>query len=195
MELTYPEPMLTAGVVCLRPWDEGDLECVREAATDPTIPPGTTVPTLFTPDEGLAFIRRQRQRIESGEGVSLAIAEASTDRASGGVWLGVRPQPGVIGLGYWVVPSVRGRGFGTRAARLAAAWALSSMDVARVEAWVEPTNIASQRLLLSAGFTREGVLRSFLSFGDRRADAVVFACTADDSAFAEPRRAGVSGRR
>jgi len=180
IELRYPDPALTDGVVRLRPWEDGDLECVREAATDPSIPRVTTVPVVFSREEGLSFIGRQRQRIERGEGVSLAIADDATGRALGLTWLGLRPQLGVMGLGYWVVPGARGRGLGTRAVRLVVAWALSEAGMARVEAWVEPANLASQRLLAAAGFTREGVLRSFLSFGGRRSDAVVFSRTIED---------------
>jgi RimJ/RimL family protein N-acetyltransferase len=165
--------------VRLRPWQVTDLDCVREAGTDPRIPSGTTVPATYTLEEGVAFIDRQRLRIERGEGVSLAATDAATDRAAGLVWLAVRPQPGVLGLGYWVVPRARGRGVGTRAVRLAVAWALGGGDVARVEAWVEPGNLPSQRLLAAAGFTREGVLRSFLSLPGGRSDAVVFSRTTD----------------
>lgn len=178
--LAYPDPALTDGVVLLRPWTEDDLDCVRDAGTDTRIPAGTTVPAVFTPGEGMAFVSRQRQRIETGEGVSLAIADALTDRACGLIWLAVRPQPGVMGLGYWVVPSARCHGVGTRALRLAVGWALSDVGVARVEAWVEPGNVASQRLLVATGFTREGVLRSFLSCNDGRSDAVVFSRTTQD---------------
>jgi [ribosomal protein S5]-alanine N-acetyltransferase len=175
VHLEYPSPDLTDGVVRLRPWSELDLACVREAATDPAIPAGTTVPAIFTPDEGRAFIQRQRARIERGEGVSLAIAEARADEARGLVWLAVRSQPGVTGLGYWVVPSARRQGYGLRAVRLACDWALQRPETHRVEAWVEPENVPSQRLLAAAGFVREGVLRSFLTVGARRADAIVFA--------------------
>ena len=52
-------------------------------------------------------------------------------------------------------------------------WALPALGVARLEAWVEPDNEPSLRVLAAAGFAREGVLRSFLTLGGRRADAVV----------------------
>jgi RimJ/RimL family protein N-acetyltransferase len=166
-------PDLTDGVVRLRRWREQDVGCVEEASRDPGIPAATTVPAHFTPEQGLAFIHRQWARAERGEGVSLAIAE--DDRAVGLVWIAQRPQPGVAGLGYWVVPRARRRGLGTRAVRLASRWTLTEAGMARLEAWVEPENVASQRLLAAAGFVHEGVLRSFLSFGDRRADALVYA--------------------
>jgi [ribosomal protein S5]-alanine N-acetyltransferase len=175
----YPDPELTDGVVRLRRWNVGDLECVREASADAGIPEGTTVPAMFTEEAGQAFIARQRARAEDGEGLSLAIADAATDRAHGLVWLGARPQAGVIGIGYWVVPAARGRGFARRAVVLATRWALLQ-GVAQVEAWVEPGNEPSQQVLRRAGFHREGVLRSFLAFETRRADAVVFSCVASD---------------
>lgn len=179
--LTYPDPDLTDDVVRLRRWDAGDVGCVREASADKVIPEGTTVPAVFTEEAGVAFIARQLARAEQGEGLSLAITDASTGLAQGLVWLGVRPQPGVVGIGYWVVPAARGRGVARRAVRLATRWSLLQ-GVARVEAWVEPDNEPSQHVLRAAGFHLEGVLRSFLAFGTRRADAGVFSCVASDIA-------------
>jgi ribosomal-protein-alanine N-acetyltransferase len=170
--LHYPPPELGDGVVTLRRWTEDDLACVEEAGTDSRIPAGTTVPAVFTPAAGRAFIRRQWQRLIDGEGVSLAVH--AEGRPVGLMWLGMRPQPGVVGLGYWVVPSARGRGYGTRAARLATDWALTDLGMARVEAWVDPDNEPSIRLLAAAGFAREGLLRAFLDYGHRRGDAIVF---------------------
>ena len=117
MTFDYPKPDLSDGVIVLRPWAEGDLACIEEAATDPRIPAGTTVPAAFDPDAGRAFIHRQWRRVTDGEGVSLAIDVPG--RAIGLLWLGIRPQPAVVGLGYWIVPSARALTYGTRAARLA----------------------------------------------------------------------------
>src|SRR3954454_12794519 len=181
MQLSYPVPDLSSCDVKLRRWRDRDLSCVRAASKDLRIAAGTTVPARFTEAEGAAFIRRQWQRADHGEGLSMAIAGAADDDAVGLLWLAVRPQPGVLGLGYWIVPEARGRGFGTRAVRLCADWAVARPGIARLEAWVEPDNQPSQRLVVSAGFAREGVLRSFLSFADRRADAIVFSRVRDNN--------------
>ena len=138
------------------------------------------MPVTFTVEEGLAFIHRQWGRAEKGEGLSLALADAVTNEANGLAVLMHRPQPGVVGLGYWVIPRARGRGFAARAARLLSTWALRDEGMARVEAWVEAGNAASQRVLQAAGFTHEGVLRSFLSYEDQRVDALVFSQTTED---------------
>ena len=86
----------------------------------------------------------------------------------------------MVGIGFWVVPLMRRRGLATHAVGLLSGWALAEAGAARVEAWVEPQNTPSQRVLMGAGFKREGVLRSFLSFAERPADAVVFSRMAED---------------
>jgi [ribosomal protein S5]-alanine N-acetyltransferase len=171
--LAYPDPPLSDGTIRLRRWERGDLDCIRDAAGDLRIVQITSVPAVFTFEAGHAYIERQWQRAQTRNGVSLAIADHRSDDAIGYAGLTTREQPGVVGIGYWVVPHARGRGLATRAVRLLADWALQH-GAARVEAWVEPRNVASQRVLTAAGFTREGVLRSFLVIANRRADAVVF---------------------
>ena len=132
------------------------------------------MPPEFTPAEGLAFIHRQRTRVERGEGVTQAIVDAKSDRAIGLMWVAMRPQPHVGGLGYWVVPQERGHGAATAALRLVVPWALSALDLRRLEAWVQPENLASQQVLRNAGFSEEGRLRNFLTIEGRAADALVF---------------------
>jgi RimJ/RimL family protein N-acetyltransferase len=151
-----------------------DTECVRKAGNDERIVGDTTIPEVYTPEEGRAYIERQWSRLEDGVGIALALTDAATDEAVGHVYVAVRPQPGVVGLGYWVVPDARGRGFASRAARLASAWALGPLGASRMEAWVRTDNEPSLRTVASAGFMREGVLRSFLALGDGRADTVVW---------------------
>lgn len=172
--LSYPDPPLSDGRVALRRWREADVECVRLAGTDPDIPKGTTVPATFTPADGLAFIHRQWGRVQNGEGVTQAIVEAHSDRAIGLMWVALRPQPHVGGMGYWIVPSERGQGVATAAVRLVVPWALDALDLRRLEAWVQPENLASQRVLRNAGFQQEGRLRNFLNIGGEASDALVF---------------------
>lgn len=178
--LPYPDPALTDGSVVLRRWAENDLGCVEEASRDHRIPEGTTVPANFTAAEGLAWIARQWARASNCEGLSLAIADADSDEALGAIVLMFRPQPGSVGIGYWVIERARGRGFAQRAVALLAPWALTDARLARVEALVEPDNTASQHVLERAGFQREGHLRSYLAFDERRADALIYSLVPGD---------------
>lgn len=173
MELDDPSP-LSDDRVTLRRWSFDDLGCVEEASHDLRIPAATTVPAVFSPAAGRTFIERQWSRLDNGEGISLAIHGNDIDRAVGLVVMMLRPQPGVIGLGYWIVPSARHLGYAAAAARLGSTWALAEGGFARIEAWVEPDNTSSQHVLTSAGFVLEGRLRSFLTTGPTRTDALVY---------------------
>lgn len=178
--LGYPDPPLADGTVLLRRWTEGDLGCVEEAGRDPRIPQGTTVPARYTRAEGLAWIERQWGRADSGQGLSLAIADAGSGEALGAVVLLHRRQPGTAEIGYWLIPRARGRRLASHAVALLARWALADGRLARIEALVEPDNVASQRVLERAGFRREGHLRSYLVFETRRADALIYSLLPSD---------------
>ena len=180
--LSYPDPPLTDGAVVLRRWAESDIGCVAEASRDPHIPEGTTVPASFTVPDGLAWIERQWGRSDNGEGLSLAIAHAGSNEALGAVVLMFRRQPGTVEIGYWLIERARGRRLASRAVALLVRWALTDAGLARVEALVEPDNIASQRVLENVGFRREGRLRSYLVFNARRADALIYLLLPSDLA-------------
>jgi ribosomal-protein-alanine N-acetyltransferase len=181
--LRYPAPPLTDGVVLLRRWAESDLPCVEAASRDPVIPEGTTVPRVFSRDEGLAWIERQWRRAEEGQGLSLAIADAGTGEAVGVVVL-LRPdggrREGTAEIGYWVIEPARRRGLASRAVTLVARWGVGEGRLARIEALVAPENVPSHRVLERAGFHREGHLRSYLVFGDRRADMLIYSLLPED---------------
>lgn len=170
--IDYPEPQLSDDRIVLRRWTMDDLACIEQASSDPRIPEGTTVPAVYTPEEGRAFIERQWSRQTTGYGLSLAIADVATDEAVGLIVLMNRPAWGTAALGYWLVPDARSQGRGTRAIRLLSRWTLAETGMARLEARVMPDNEPSLRALRSCGFVTEGVLRSHLYLHGRHHDMV-----------------------
>jgi RimJ/RimL family protein N-acetyltransferase len=78
------------------------------------------------------------------------------------------PNPGshAWNIGIELAETARGHGAGTVAQRLLARWLLATTYVERIEASTDVANIAEQKSLERAGFTREGILRS----AQRRAD-------------------------
>jgi len=170
-----PEPDLTDGVVRLRTWSDADLDCIRATVEDHRIRRGTTVPAVVTPASGRAFFERQHDRLRLGKGMSLAVADGATDEALGCAVLMLRERPGVAGIGYWILPRARRRGLATRSVRLMSEWALCKTGLERVEAWVEPANVASRRVLAAVGFREVALLPSSLSFEDGPADALLLA--------------------
>jgi RimJ/RimL family protein N-acetyltransferase len=180
MSLSYPSPDLESSRVRLRKWTYHDLPCVAEAATDPEIPRGTTVPAEYSDEAGRAWIERQWSRQTTGQGLSLAVVDAEIGAAVGLVYLGLRKPEGHCELGYWLIPSARGRGLGTEAVRVSSRWVLRETDVYRLYAHVVPNNSASLALMEKCGFKREGVLRSYLRYPDVVFDVVSFSLLSDD---------------
>jgi RimJ/RimL family protein N-acetyltransferase len=64
-----------------------------------------------------------------------------------------------LNIGLSLIPEARGHGYGTEAQRLVAELLFRLFDVERIEASTDVENIAEQRSLEKAGFTREGTLR------------------------------------
>jgi len=180
ISLDYPDPALRSDLVHLRKWSYDDLGCIAAASTDPNIPQGTTVPAKYTNAEGRAFVERQWGRQTSGQGLSMAIAEAATDEAKGLVFLGLDRIRGHCNLGYWVIPDARRQGLGGEAIRLLSRWVLNDTDVHRLVAQVEPHNEPSLRLLRQNGFVEEGLLRSWLWIEGETHDVLQFSLLRSD---------------
>ncbi|MGN6607123.1 MAG: GNAT family N-acetyltransferase [Jatrophihabitans sp.] len=83
------------------------------------------------------------------------ITRAADGRAIGGIGFKGRPVDGVVEVGYGLAPSARGSGYAAEALRAVVELA-GRHGVRRVVADTEPDNLASQRTLEHAGFTRAG---------------------------------------
>jgi RimJ/RimL family protein N-acetyltransferase len=77
-------------------------------------------------------------------------------------------------IGIGMAPEFRGRGYGSAAQRLLVRYLFAHTQVNRVQAETEITNIAEQRALENAGFTREGVKRGATFRAGRWHDNVVY---------------------
>ncbi len=98
-------------------------------------------------------------------------------------------------VSYWVLPGARGRGVARDAVQLISEWALGELGLKRLEMFVEPENVASQRVAERCRFVREGLLRSRWVANGRRRDSVVYALLAtelqsDRPATEKPSRSG-----
>jgi RimJ/RimL family protein N-acetyltransferase len=124
------------------------------------------------PASGVAFewfgftdpARARRQWVENGllSAESGSLVVVSNERAVGSVsW---RPTPfGPLNRGWSIgiglAEEAQGAGIGTRAQRLVAEYLFAHTEVNRIDAQTNVRNLAEQRALEKAGFTREGILR------------------------------------
>jgi RimJ/RimL family protein N-acetyltransferase len=161
------------GQVTLRPVLEDDLPWLAglrdgPAATGPHEWHGWTDPR-----------REHRHWAESGllgeHGGTLIVMHGS-DRVGSVSWRRAQTGPTAFNwaIGIGLAPEFRGRGYGSEAQRLLVRYLFAHTQVNRVEATTEITNLAEQRSLEKAGFTREGVMRGTTFRQGRWHDQVIY---------------------
>lgn len=147
-----------------------DVPSIVAASLDPLIPLITTVPNPCDEAAALAFIARQHERLQSGQGWSLAIAEGDAPALG---QIGLWPQShGRASLGYWVLPAARGKGAAAKALAALSHFGLSQFE--RLELYVEPWNEASWLTAERVGYQREGLLRRYQYVGSERRDMYIY---------------------
>ena len=159
----------------LRPFREDDVDAVLTACQDPDIPRWiSAVGVPYTRADAEAWVTGEAPAMRrAGTGLTVAIEADGVFVGSSGVHrIGEHPLGPEIG--YWLTREARGRGYAAEAAHALAEWALG-LGAPRVYLVADVANTGSQVVARRAGFTQEGVLRSYLAYRDgRRADAALF---------------------
>lgn len=171
--ITPPDPPLADEAILLRLLRDADAPTIAAACADPDIGRWIPVPVPYAVDDARVFIAATAAAWATGGELVFGIEERATGSLVGTIGLR-RAEPFRASVGYWIAPWARRRGFATRAVRLVAGWAFREPALVRLELYTLVGNDASGAVAIGAGFTREGVLRRYLSFRDRRVDAVVY---------------------
>ena len=176
-------PTLQYGRLTLRRAIQDDVQPIFEACQDPLIPRFTTVPSDYTILHAQNFVDRTQESLELERELPFVI---TFDVAEGEKFAGVislhtiNTHNHCAEIGYWMHPDMRGQGIATTAAKLITNLGITSIGFRRIEGVVDVENIASQRLLLKAGYEREGVLKKKVTREDgSQLDMAMLAVTAD----------------
>lgn len=160
----------------LRPWHDDDVDALVEAldGDDEIARWLELIPQPYREAEAESWVAASAAMWRDGIAATFAVvADGEVVGGCGINW--VDRDHGVGDIGYWARRDVRGRGYITRAVRIAAAWAFD-IGCERVQLRADSENLASQRVAERAGFLREGVQRSarYNPRLGRRMDFVVF---------------------
>jgi RimJ/RimL family protein N-acetyltransferase len=171
--LWVPPEGIRAGDLMLRLPVHDDVDALLPAFGDPELREAGNLPA-FGRDELAASLRDLPALAETGRLLPLAVVEAASGEVTGaGILHHLDAERKIVEIGYFVFPAARGRGVATTVARLLAEHAFS-LGIARVAAYANVGNAASERVLERAGFTREGVIRSMPKPDGRRVDKTLF---------------------
>lgn len=174
-------PELGDDVVTLRPPTHDDIDAIVAACQDPEITRFTRVPSPYERVHAIEYIEQAAKGWSERTTASFVITDATSGALLGSTGLmRLDDDRKVAEIGYWIAKEARRRGIATRAVRLVSRWALEDLGVARLELMTRTENVASQGVARAAGFTREGVLRSYMTHGDELADVVMFSLLPSD---------------
>jgi RimJ/RimL family protein N-acetyltransferase len=178
-----PDPPLSDGTVTLRPMRESDLPGLMEEGGDETTRRWVNVPIPYTEK----FAREELTKLmgswdDPASPLAFTITECGNDEYRGVILLSTERPSGIVELAYGVHPAARRRGLVTRSIRLVAPWAFRALGAERLEGRTDPENIASQRALERAGFTREGLERESRSVQGVRKDMICWSLLPSDLA-------------
>jgi RimJ/RimL family protein N-acetyltransferase len=157
----------------LEPFGTEHLDALREFIGDPDVLRFTRIPEPTPPDFPETWLARYE--VGRREGAREAFAAVSDDGELLG--LGLVPtldrEMSEAELGYIVAPAHRGRGVGAAILRELTAWTFAQ-GIQRCELVIDVRNPASEGVARSAGYTREGTLRSVHHKQGRRIDVSVW---------------------
>jgi len=83
-------------------------------------------------------------------------------------------------IGYWIIPTVAGRGITPTAVALVMDYIFFTLGLHRVEIDIRPENKASIRVAEKLGMRLEGVKKNYIHINNQWADHNVYALTAEE---------------
>lgn len=171
----FPVDGLSDGVVTLRLKEQADVDAIVATTQDPLIPRYTRVTEENSQEDVRRWLEDSEQERQTGQGVHVLVTDAEDANVLGAVSLhAIDYENRLAEIGYWVAAGARGRGVAVRAVRLIARHGFRTLPLERISIGADVENEASCRVAERAGFTREGILRSWICIKGRQADAVQF---------------------
>jgi RimJ/RimL family protein N-acetyltransferase len=177
-------PTLTRGLINLRKPELKDTQAVFDGCQDPLIPRFTAISADYSMAHALDYVQRVDASLRTQRELPLIIEYGNGDdqKFAGTIsFHSISVKNSVGEIGYWMSESMRGKSIATTAVRMLTDYGFATIGFKRVEAMVDVENIASTKLLASAGYQREGLLRKKISRDDgRQVDMYLFAAIPEE---------------
>jgi RimJ/RimL family protein N-acetyltransferase len=182
VQLDFPDPPLSAAGIVLRVLAADDIPWITAACSDYELSRYIPlIPYPYSQTDAHVFAEHAARNWANGSSAAFVIAHALSGHGLGTIELHLSSaDPELASVGYWLCREARGRGAATYALRLVSGWAFGQLGVERLNLTTAPDNAASQRVAERAGFTREGLLRSWMPTADGRRDCLMFSLLRSD---------------
>ncbi|MHB0863838.1 GNAT family N-acetyltransferase [Paenibacillus sp. SEL3] len=169
-------PILETDRLRLRQLTVGDAEDVFGYFSKDEVTQYYDLESFTEVEQAEKFIRSMLTRYEKQEGFRWGITlKEAPERIVGTIgfhnW---QKEHSRIEIGYELAPEYWRQGLMTEAMKVVVNYGFQLPKVHRIEAFIDPDNEGSKRLLLKSGFTKEGHLRDYFYEKGQFVDAVIF---------------------
>ncbi len=158
----------------LRPWQLADLDSLVKHANNPLVAGNLTnrFPHPYTQEAGVKFI----EMAMSHQPARILTIDINGEACGG---IGLHQQEDIFftnaELGYWLAEPFWGKGIMTSAVKQMVEYGFSNFEFRRIFARPFGTNLASQKVLLNAGFELEATFEKTIVKNDQFLDEYIYA--------------------
>ncbi len=193
---SFSEIELTTARLFLCPLKQTDAAALFQIHADPEFMRFWSTPPWQSIDQAHSKIASDQLALAAGEHIRLGIFLKQTEELLGTVslfhfdWQSKRAE-----LGYGIASPHWRKGYMHEAVSALITYAFQQLDLRRLEADVDPRNLASMRSLEKLGFVQEGLLRERWIVAGEVSDTALFGLLASDfiGCSLSPGRARISG--
>jgi [ribosomal protein S5]-alanine N-acetyltransferase len=165
----------------LRPLERADAAALLAIFGDPAVMRYWSTPAWTSTAQALAFITRDRKAMRTGEYIRLGIERSGTPGLLGQCTLfNLSAQSRRAEIGYSLARAAWHQGFMDEALRALLDFGFGTMALHRIEADIDPRNLASERSLLRLGFRKEGHLRERWIVAGEVSDSALYGLLASE---------------
>lgn len=170
-----PIPFLSGARVRLRALAASDVDALFALHSDARVMRYWSCPAWTARQQAIDHVARMTRERESLEFYPWATTLADDDALVGTCSLfGIDHENQRATIGYALMAELWGRGLASEMLRLALDFAFDALDLNRIEADIDPLNLASCTLVERAGFEREGFLRERWRVGGGVQDTALY---------------------
>jgi len=170
-----PFPNLESGRLHLRQVAESDVQEVFELRSDTETMKYIPRPLATTRQYAIEHINKVNTGIEKNESINWAITLKGQDKLIGLIgFVRIQPKNFRAEVGYILHPDFRKKGIMSEALKAVLDYGFDVLKFNSVIAVIDPSNLASEQLLLSQQFVKEAHLKENIYFNGNFLDTVIY---------------------
>ena len=173
--LFTPFPILESERLRFRKLTNDDAPEIFKLRSDPKTMEFIPRPLLIDLDGALAHIKVINDNIDVNKDINWAVTEKNNDKCIGIMGFHrTQPEHFRTELGYMILPDFSGKGYVTEGVNTILSFAFNQLHFHSIEAVIDSRHIASERVLIKNGFTKEAHFKENFYYNNEFTDTVIY---------------------